>query len=85
MVESFVPKTRCIPWSAFSLSMSEQLDRIHAKAEEALIINRTFAEGVACKEALKPAGFMPPDKRAKIIKLLEEISALSQTKEQHGS
>ena len=47
-------------------------------AEEALTINRTFAEGIHAKQAMKPEGFMPPDKRVKIIKILEEICKLAQ-------
>lgn len=50
---------------------------IHDLAEEALAINRTFSEGVWAKQARKPEGFLSPDKRIKIIKILEEIAELA--------
>lgn len=52
-------------------------EAIHDLAEEALAINRTFSEGVWAKQALKPQGFLPPDKRNKIIDILEKIAKLS--------
>lgn len=53
-------------------------NKIHALAEKALEINRAFAEGIHTKQSAKPAGFMSPDKRIKIINILEEISKLTE-------
>jgi hypothetical protein len=52
-------------------------DEIHTLAEQALAINRTFGGEVWPKQAMKPAGFLSPDKRNKIIDILEKISILS--------
>jgi len=46
---------------------------IHELAERALEINRTFADGIWPKQAIKPEGWMPPGKRKQIIEILEEI------------
>jgi len=52
-------------------------ETIHDLAEEALAINRTFGGEVWPKAAMKPQGFLPPDKRNKIIDILEKIAKLS--------
>ena len=57
--------------------MPDKLKLINLLAAKALEVNRTFAEGVHAKEAAKPAGFLPPHKRAKIVEILEEIETLS--------
>ena len=53
------------------------MDKIHDLAESALTINRTFSDGVWPKQAMKSTGFLPPDKRKRIIEILEEISEIS--------
>jgi len=53
------------------------MDKIFDLAWNALEINRTFSDGTYCKEGLKPNGFLPPDKRARIIEILEEILEIS--------
>ena len=60
----------------FLSSMNNNI-KIHALAESALTLNRTFVEGTHAKQALKPMGFLPPHKRLKIVEILEEIAELS--------
>lgn len=55
----------------------DQLTEINKLTEEALDINRTFAEGVHTRQAMDPTGFLPPNKRVKIVEILEKISKLS--------
>jgi hypothetical protein len=54
-----------------------EIKQINKLAEEALALNRTFAEGTHAKQALPPTGFLPPNKRIRIVEILEEIAKLT--------
>lgn len=51
---------------------------INKLAEEALAINRTFGGDVWPKQAMQPVGFLPPNKREKIVSILKRIAELSE-------
>ena len=57
---------------------SERLSSIRGRCFRALTIDRTFKKGDDfVVESEHPKGFMPPDKRKDIIKIIQEIQDIA--------